>query len=96
MRDNFDGIDNRTKKLCKIRYDLNDIFRYCCGDEKVILLNMIENINNKNVYKIYNFVELFNDKDIFKKYELLNIPISFINKYINYDNHKIIYNRYVR
>ena len=28
-----------------------------------------------------------------KEYELLNIPICFINKYMNL-NHKIIYNRY--
>ena len=96
IRDNFDDIEETTNKLCKKKYHINDIFRYCNGDEKIILLNMIENINDKNIYKIYNFINVFNNKDIFlKKYELLNIPICFINKYMNYNNHKIIYNRYV-
>ena len=55
----------------------------------------MENINDKNIYKIYDFINIFNNKDIFlKEYELLNIPISFINRCMNYDNHKIIYNRY--
>lgn len=94
IRDNFDGIEECTKQLCKERYDLNDIFRYCSGDEKIILLNLMENINDKNTYKIYDFINIFNDKDIFlKEYELLNIPICFINKYMNL-NHKIIYNKY--
>ena len=43
IRDNFDGIEECTKKLCKERYDLNEIFRYCSGDEKIILLNLITN-----------------------------------------------------
>lgn len=95
IRDNFDGIEECTKQLCKKRYSLNEIFRYCSGDEKIILLNMMENINDKNIYKIYDFINIFNNKDIFlKEYELLNIPISFINRCMNYDNHKIIYNRY--
>lgn len=95
IRDNFDGIEECTKQLCKERYDLNEIFRYCSGDEKIILLNMMENTgSDKNIYKIYNFINIFNHKDIFlKEYELLNIPIGFINKYMNL-NHKIIYNRY--
>ena len=94
IRDNFDGIEECTKQLCKKRYDLNEIFIYCSGDEKIILLNMIENINDKNIYKIVYFINIFNHKDIFlKEYELLNIPIGFINKYMNL-NHKIIYNRY--
>tara|TARA_B100001094_G_scaffold183975_1_gene178243 strand:- start:2856 stop:3875 length:1020 start_codon:yes stop_codon:yes gene_type:complete len=95
IRDNFDGIEESTKKLCRERYDLNDIFRYCSGDEKIILLNMMENINDKNIYKIYDFIDIFNNKDIFlKEFELLNVPICFINKYMNH-NHKIIYNRYM-
>ena len=95
IRDNFDGIEEITKKMCKKRYYLNSIFRYCSGDEKIILLNMMENINDKNIYKIYDFINIFNNKCIFlKEYELLNIPICYINKYMNYDNHKIIYNKY--
>tara|TARA_A100001015_G_scaffold321200_1_gene450726 strand:+ start:32 stop:1051 length:1020 start_codon:yes stop_codon:yes gene_type:complete len=95
IRDNFDGIEESTSKMCKKKYDLNEIFRLCSGDEKIILLNMMENINDKNIYKIYNFINIFNDKDIFlKEYELLNIPICFINKYMNH-NHEIIYNRYI-
>lgn len=96
IRDNFDGVEVSTNEMCKKRYNLNDIFRYCNGDEKVILLNMMENIKGNNILKIYDFVDDFNDKDIFlKEYELLNIPICFINRYMIYDNHKIIYNRYV-
>jgi hypothetical protein len=96
IRDNFDGIEEITMKMCKKRYNLNDIFRLCSGDEKIILLNMMENINDKNIYKIYNFINIFNNKDIFlKEYELLNIPIGFINKYMKHSNHKIIYNKYI-
>jgi hypothetical protein len=101
IRDNFDGIEEITNKMCKKRYNLNEIFRYCSGDEKIILLNMMENINDKNtegyknIYKVYDFINIFNNKCIFlKEYELLNIPICYINKYMNYDNHKIIYNKY--
>lgn len=101
IRDNFDDIEECTKKLCKERYHLNDVFRMCSGDEKIILLNMIENTGGdkntegeKNIYKIYDFINIFNNKYIFlKEYELLNLPICFINKYMNL-NHKIIYNRY--
>ena len=96
IRDNFDGIEEITSKMCKKRYDMNDIFRLCSGDEKVILLNMIENTKCGDIYKIYSFVDTFNHKDIFlKEYELLNIPISFINKYMKHSNHKIIYNKYI-
>lgn len=96
IRDNFDGIEECTKKLCKERYDLNDIFRLCSGDEKIILLNMMQNNKSDSIYKIHQFVDLFNNKDIFlKEYELLNIPISFINKYMKHGNHNIIYNKYI-
>jgi hypothetical protein len=100
IRDNFDGIEEITKQLCSKRYNITEIFRLCSGDEKVIFLNMMENMDSKgskNIYKIYYFVDLFNDKDIFlKEYELLNIPICFINQYMNHDhNNKIIYNKYV-
>ena len=94
IRDNFDGVEECTKKLCQERYNLNDIFRLCSGDEKIILLNMMENNKSDNIYKIHQYVDLFNNKDIFlKEYELLNIPIGFINKYMN-PKHVIIYNRY--
>ena len=97
IRDNFDGIEECTHKLCNHKYSLNNIFRECSGDEKIILLNMMENIKNSlNIYKIYQFVNLFNQKDIFlKEYDLLNIPICMINYHMKYNNHKIIYNRYI-
>jgi adenylate kinase family enzyme len=97
VRDNFDGIEELTNKLCRNKYNINDIFRECMGDEKIILLNMIENIQG-NFLKIYEFIDLFNNSDIFiKDYQLLNIPIYMINKNIDYEkgNKKIIYNRYV-
>ena len=95
VRDNFDGIEELTNKLCKRKYNINEVFMECMGDEKIILLNMIENIN-VNLLKIYAYVDLFNNSDIFiKDYELLNIPIYMINKNINYDNKDIIYNRYI-
>jgi len=100
VRDNFDGIEELTNKLFINKYNLNDIFRECMGDEKIILLNMIENI--KGDLKIYEFIDLFNNSDIFiKDYQLLNIPIYMINQNIDYKNtkntknNKIIYNRYV-
>ena len=96
VRDNFDGIEELTNKLCSNKYNINDIFRECVGDEKIILLNMIENIQG-NFLKIYEFINLFNNSDIFiKDYQLLNIPIYMINKNIDYEkgNKKIIYNRY--
>lgn len=96
IRDNFDGMEEITIKMCKKIYNLNDIFRLCSGDEKIILLNMMENNKSDNIYKIHQFVDLFNNKDIFlKEYELLNIPISFINKYMKHGNHNIIYNKYI-
>lgn len=96
IRDNFDGIEEITNKMCIKKYDLNDIFRICSGDEKIILLNMMENIKGDNIYKIYQFVNVFNNKDIFlKEYELLNIPIFMINQYMKYGNRKLIYNKYV-
>ena len=96
IRDDFDGIEEITNKMCRKKYELNDIFRLCNGDEKVIILNMMENIKDKNIYEIYDFINIFNNKDIFlKEYELLNIPIYFINKHRGKNNHKIIYNRYV-
>ena len=77
------------------------------GGEKIILLNMIENIKG-DFFKIYEFIDLFNNSDIFiKGYQLLNIPIYMINQNIdcnntkntenteNNKNNKIIYNRYV-
>lgn len=96
IRDNFDGIEEITIKMCKKRYNLNDIFRLCSGDEKIILLNMMENINDINICKRpYYFINNFNNKDIFlKEYKILNIPICFINKYMKHSNHKIIYNKY--
>lgn len=97
IRDNFDGIEEYTYKLCNNKYSLNDIFRECSGDEKILFLNMMENIKNSlNIYKIYQFVNLFNQKEIFlKEYDLLNIPIYMINYHMKYNNHKIIYNRYI-
>jgi hypothetical protein len=95
IRDNFDGVEEYTKELCINKYNLNDIFRCCSGDEKIILLNMMENISNNNI-KIHRFINNFNDKDIFlKEYELLNIPIYMIHKNINLKKHNIIYNRYI-
>ena len=91
IRDNFDGVEEYTKKLCINKYNLNDIFRDCSGDEKIILLNMMENINNNNNINninIHRFINNFNDKDIFlKEYELLNIPIFMIHKNINLQKH---------
>lgn len=100
IRDNYDGIEEHTNKLFNQKYNINNIFRICYGDEKIILLNMIENIKNscdKNkIYFVYNFVDLFNKKDIFyKEYYLLNIPIYMINGNIKYNNKEIIYNKYI-
>jgi hypothetical protein len=95
VRDNFDGIEGLTNKLCRNKYNINDIFRECTGDEKIILLNMLENIKG-NILKIYEYIDLFNDSDIFiKDYQLLNIPIYMINQNIDCINTNIIYNRYV-
>jgi hypothetical protein len=96
VRDNFDGIEELTNKLFRKKYNINDIFRECTGDEKIILLNMVENIKG-NFLKIYEYIDLFNNSDIFiKDYQLLNIPIYMINQNIDNENkNKIIYNRYV-
>lgn len=98
IRDNFDGIEEQVNKLCKINYNIKEIFRTCYGDEKVLLLNMMENILNydKKTYKIYNFIDLFNNKDIFiKELFLLNIPIYMLNKNIKIANQPMIYNKYI-
>ena len=94
IRDNFDGIEECTNKLYNHKYNLVEIFRICSGDEKVILFNMIENINS-NFLEIYRFVNDFNNHNIYiKDYELLNIPIFMINNHLKY-NKNIIYNRYI-
>jgi len=95
IKDSYDGVEEITKKLFDKRYNTRDIFTLCEGDEKIILLNMIENINN-NYLKIYNFISFFNVSKIFiQDYELLNVPITMINHNINYDKNNIIYNRYI-
>ena len=48
----FAGLISTIQQFLKIT-ELNEIFRVCNGDEKIILLNMIENINDENIYKIY-------------------------------------------
>ena len=103
IRDNFNGIEECTKDLLNKKYNINDIFRICYGDEKILLLNMIENITNshnkKEIYKIYNLIDQFNKKDYFlKEHYLLNMPIYMINNYINNlqkDIKDIKYNKYI-
>lgn len=94
MKDNFDGVDKITEKIIKDKLSVNEIFRLCSGDEKTILLNLLENIDNDHL-NIYNFCDTFNRKDIFiYENNFFNIPISLINRTIQTPK-TIIYNRYI-
>lgn len=93
-KDNFDGQEQITKKMINGYYPCYEVFRLCEGDEKVILLNLIENINN-DFLKIYNFCDIFNRMKIFTfETKFLNIPIKMINSTIQ-TNNNLIYNRYI-
>tara|TARA_B100000900_G_scaffold104296_2_gene86537 strand:- start:4324 stop:5331 length:1008 start_codon:yes stop_codon:yes gene_type:complete len=96
LKDNYDGNELITKNILKYDYKLDDIFRLCMGDEKIILLNLVENISH-NYLEIYNFINMFNRNDIFIYYlYLLNIPIKKINDCNKKnDTNDIIYNRYI-
>jgi|TARA_B110000285_G_scaffold157471_1_gene175658 hypothetical protein len=93
-KDNFDGQERITEKMIKGKYSFQEVFRICEGDEKVILLNLIENINNDFI-KIYNFCDNFNQGKIFTfEPQFLNTPIKMINSTIQ-TNSTLIYNRYI-
>ena len=96
FKDNYDGNETITKNILSKKYNISDIFRYCCGEEKIIFYNLIENINN-NYLELYNFISLFNRKDIMiDNYHLLNIPIMKINYVNNNDkNISVCYNKYI-
>jgi len=94
MKDNYDGIEEITEKMIKYKLSIQEIFRICEGDEKIILLNLLENIENDFV-NIYNFCNLFNRISIFTyENKFINIPIKMINS-TNQDSNEIIYNRYI-
>ena len=94
LKDKYDGIEEITEKMGKHKFSAKEIFRICEGNEKVILLNLLENIDNDFV-GIYNFCNLFNRKSIFTyENKFINIPIKMINS-TNQNITKIIYNRYI-
>jgi hypothetical protein len=71
------------------------LFRICVGDEKIILLNLIENIKD-NYVDIYHYCDLFNRADIFtRENQFLTIPIKMINSKNNSVINELIYNRYI-
>ena len=96
IKDNYDGIEEITKKIIRGSYSMQELFRICVGDEKIILLNLIENLKD-NYVEIYNFCDLFNRLDIFTyENKCLTIPIKMINiKNKNCVINEIIYNRYI-
>ena len=99
IKDNYDGVEEITKKILKNSYSLQELFRICEGDEKIVLLNLIENIND-NYVEIYNSCDFFNQPYIFnRENKFLTIAIKMINK-LNEINkititNEIIYNRYI-
>ena len=93
-KDNFDNQERVTEKMIKGDYSFSEVFRLCEGSEKVILLNLIENIDNDFI-KIYNFCDNFNRGKIFTfEPHFLNIPIKMINNTIQTSS-TLIYNRYI-
>ena len=94
LKDNYDDIQLITSNMMTKKFSLREIFRICGGDEKTILLNLIENITNDYI-EIYNFCDNFNRKDMFiYANHFLNIPIIKINS-TKQNNNDIIYNRYI-
>jgi len=100
MKDNYDGIEEITSKIINETFTIQEIFLICEGDEKTILLNLLENIEN-DFLEIYKFCDYFNRKDIFiYENKFLNIPIMMINSMnimniMNQKTNEIIYNRYI-
>jgi len=93
-KDNFDGIEQTTINILKNKFTMDEIFIMTGSDSKIILLNLIENIET-NFVTIFNFVDAFNIIDIFiHENELFNIPIKMINGF-RLDRDEIIYNRYI-
>ena len=93
-KDNFDGIEQTTINILNNKYTIDEIFAMSGYDSKIILLNLIENIEC-NFVAIFNFVDSFNIIDIFiHDQELLNIPIKMINESRHLKD-EIIYNRYI-
>ena len=94
VKDNYDDVQMIVSNLMGKKFSLQEIFRICGGDEKTILLNLIENIKNNHL-GIYNFCDNFNRKDIFiYESHFLNIPIVKINS-TNQISNNLIYNRYI-
>ena len=94
VKDKYDGIEVVTKKIIDNSYPLENIFRICEGDERIILLNLIENIETDHL-NIYNFIDDFNRKDIFiHENKILNVPIKMINS-TKQNVTKLVYNRYI-
>lgn len=95
FKDNYDGNEIITQKILSKKYNISDIFRYCCGEEKVLFYNLIENLNS-NYLELYNFISLFNKNEIMlDNYSLLNIPIMKINYLNNNKYNSIVYNKYI-
>ena len=93
-KDNFDDQEVLTKKIINEEFTSQEVFQLCEGNEKIILLNLIENITNDFI-NIYNFCDEFNRMPIFTfENKLLNIPIKMINTTIQ-NNSNLIYNRYI-
>jgi len=95
IKDNYDGTEEITRKIFTDSYSMERLFRICVGDEKIILLNLIENIKD-NYVDIYHYCDLFNRADIFtRENQFLTIPIKMINSKNNSVINELIYNRYI-
>lgn len=94
MKDNFDGIEQVTRNILQSEFKMDEIFHMVGTDNKIILLNLLENIES-NFVEIFAFADYFNRVDIFiHNPEILNIPIKMINRFRHMTD-EIIYNRYI-
>lgn len=108
-KDNYDPIEIVTKDLINNKYEINELFRICQGDEIILSYNLLENLERivnkdlKKYYKIYNnFVNSdiieYNivkyDKDLSIKY-LSILSLANINYYINMECKNITMNKYI-
>jgi adenylate kinase family enzyme len=109
IKDNYDPIEVVTNNLILKKYEMNELFRICEGDEILLSYNLLENLDKIIKYDIktyYNIYQSFvnsdiieynivkNDKELSVKYMSI-ISIANINNRINMICNNIRMNIYI-
>jgi len=109
IKDNYDPIEAVTNNLILKKYEMNELFRICEGDEILLSYNLLENLDKIIKYDIktyYNIYQSFvnsdiieydivkNDKELSVKYMSIT-SIANINNRINMICNNIRMNLYI-